>query len=53
MDNRNRNSIIPQDVINFFYIRDVYQKTKQVKIVYLVSKNSMTDRLNEFINGLN
>jgi hypothetical protein len=44
MDNRDEENYIPQDMINSFFIHEVYEKTKNIKIVFTTSKNSLNDK---------
>jgi hypothetical protein len=53
MDNRDEGQYIPQDIINSFFIHEVYKQTKEIKIIFLTSKNSLTDRATEFLKCLN
>ena len=44
MDNRDDQKFIPQDITNSFFIHEVFEKTENVKIAFVSSKNSLNDK---------
>lgn len=52
MDNRDDQKFIPQDITNSFFIHEVFEKTENVKIAFVSSKNSLNDKAIEFVHSL-